>query len=35
MKTPEFVSVSKTNMVNQGDNIRLPCFVDESGDKKE
>ena len=30
VRTPEFISSPKTVMVNEGDTIRLPCFVDEA-----
>ena len=31
--TPTFVSTSSNQMVNEGDTIKLPCFVDKLGKK--
>ena len=31
--TPTFVSSSSSQMVNEGDTIKLPCFVDKLGKK--
>ena len=33
--TPTFVSSSSSQMVNEGDTIKLPCFVDKLGKKIE
>ena len=31
--TPTFVSTSSSQLVNEGDTIKLPCFVDKLGKK--
>ena len=31
--TPTFVSTSSSQLVNEGDTIKLPCFVDNLGKK--
>ena len=31
--TPTFVSTTSSQLVNEGDTIKLPCFVDNLGKK--